>query len=130
MDLKTYLQQAFQLAEPHDLWAAGLGRRLSKWFFEFAQNVMILGVIKYIADITASPILDAFYWAALGMMVVYIYTFTNMVLAVRPFVFLGDNMVSRILNHTFNFGLGVMLFLLAFGAIHVAINEIAKSQVH
>ena len=69
---------------------------------------MILGVIKYVADMSASPILDAFYRIALGMMFLYIYASTNMMVQVQPFAFLGNNMARRILDHTFNFGLGVL----------------------
>jgi hypothetical protein len=50
IDLRTYLQQVVQLGEAHDLWAADWLRRLTKWFFEFATNVMIVGIFKYVAD--------------------------------------------------------------------------------
>lgn len=128
MDLRTYLTQAVRLAEPHDLWGAVKARKITKWFFDFTRNVMILGVVKYIAEVTTSPILDAFYWAALGMMALYIYSFTNMVFQFRPFVFLSNNMLSRILDNAVNVALGAFLFFFAIGAIHVAITEIARGQ--
>jgi hypothetical protein len=93
--LQDLLAAGFSGRRGDDLWAADLARRLTKWFFEFTRNVMILGAIKYIADVSSSPILDAFYWTALGMMIVYIYSFTNMVLQVRPFAFLEQHGFSH-----------------------------------
>jgi hypothetical protein len=128
VNLKTYMQQVVQPADAHDLWGAKFFRRLTTWFFEFTRNVMILGVLKYISAMSASPTLDAFYWLALGMMLLYTYSCTNMLVRVRPFAFLGDNMLSRVLDHAFNLAFGFVLFLLSILSIHVAISEISKFQ--
>lgn len=128
MNFKTYLQQAVLPAAPHDLQGAGYARRFSKWFFEFVTNVMIVGALKYIADVSSSPILDGLYWVALAFLLHYVYSVTAMSFELRPFTPFGNNMATRILDHAFNFGTTVTLFMFAVGAIYVGTTEIAKLQ--
>ena len=130
MDLKTYMQQLFQPSGDLDTGAAEVTRRWTKWLFDFTRNVMIVGVIKYVADKSGSWMLYAFYLIASGGLLAYIYSYMSymQVWRFRPFSFLSNVGAAKILNWFADLALVMALFGLAQVAIIAAIREIAKVQ--
>ena len=127
---KSNFKQLVEPAPAHDLFAssqAEILRGLTKWFFEFLRNVMILGIIKFVADQSGDPVLYGLYVLATAMLLFYILTYIHS-WRLRPFAFLGDGGMAKSLDFAISGALAGLLVGLSIMALDIAVNEIAKAQ--
>ncbi|HWM31017.1 MAG TPA: hypothetical protein VNO69_04880 [Methyloceanibacter sp.] len=127
MDFKAYLKQFVGPAHPNDIGTAENTQRFTKWLFDFARNVMIVGVVRYIADVTGSLSVRIIDMVLSGALIAFIFSHIQ-VWHLHPFGFLNNERVATALDFVVTILVSIALFSAAQITIFTAIEEIAKAQ--
>lgn len=125
MDPKTFFDQFVEWEDDRGL--SDFMRGVTKWFFDLLRNVMILALIKYLADRTDSTMVYWLYVIGTGALVVYMFTYIARWRLV-PFPFLGNSWMGKLANAAVGGMLVGLFFLLVLTPISVAIEELSKAQ--
>ena len=74
-DLHPKLKQFFEPGHPEEVAAGYLGRDVARAFFEFLQNLVVIGAIKFFSDKTGSTLLHILYNISSVMLLLLVYSF-------------------------------------------------------
>src|SRR5262245_59395583 len=126
MGWRDYVEKAIVYREDEVRRDEGL-RRTVRWFFELLRNVMLLGLLKYVADKSGSAILCWFWALGLGLLGASIYLLFDAV-RFRPFAVLTEGRFGKIADQLFNVVAGFTVFFALVWIMTTAVDAISKAQ--
>src|SRR3954451_8502488 len=111
--LNAYFEAAF-VRHTHDYNAAIMIQRLTKWWLEFARNILVVGGLYYLAEKSDSTALKIFSYINLAALFAYMTShFNNWSFRLFPYI------QKRALYNIVNLGIWLVFALgLSFGSIY------------
>jgi hypothetical protein len=123
--LQNFLRKSVHINEPNLRTSLGI-RALIKWIFDLARNVMIVGVIQFLAKKTDSTTLNFLSFAGSGLLFGYLWTYIDS-WALTPFHYLRNQTVAMILNSITHLSIVVALWGACQLGLFKALDAIATA---
>jgi hypothetical protein len=127
VSLRKVIARIFEPAIAEDQAAAKLGRDLTKWVFDLARNLIVLGALRYFSDKTGNIYVSMVFNLCLGALVLYILTYWQIVY-LRIFGLIARNSLTEILDLALNVVVGLVMLLASLQVISAIAGEIARIQ--
>jgi hypothetical protein len=65
----------FETAHPGEVAFSWVSYDISRYFFEFARNFLVVGALRFAADKTGNVLLSGLFYVSLGAFVMFLYSF-------------------------------------------------------
>jgi len=126
--VREFLARVIEPAVSPDQVAAKRGRELSKWIFDLARNLIVLGGLKYFSEKTGSAYVLVGYYACSIAFVLYVMTYWQ-VIYLRFFSLISRNRATELTDLALNVMIGVVIALGGTQIVSIIANEIARAQL-
>lgn len=123
---ENYLAGVFHPAPQERLVASAI-RSFYTWFFAFLRNAFICGVLRYLANVSASPTLEALAFVAYVVLLAYCLSYINR-WVLTPFHFVNHKRLASVLDWMTTLVVFLLLSYVAWRGIPFAIDEIASGH--
>lgn len=108
--IEIYLEATF-VRHRHDYEIAILARQFSKWWLDFARNILVVGGLYYSTDKSGSTTLKVFSYINLAALFWYMMAYFN-TWSFRPFPFIQNGFWYAFVN----FGIWLIMYAVMLGA--------------
>ena len=126
-DLKPWFKKYFPPAHPEEVAYGYLSRDISRTFFEFLRNLLVVGAVKVIANATGNVIVATVYYVSVAAMVMFFYSFIVQ-FDVAVFAHFTQRSWAKVLDALLSLTFAIICTFASMWLVHTVAAEIVKAR--